>query len=182
MDKLQQIIEQAWNDRALLKSDEVQNTIRKVIDLLDTGELRVAEPVSDGWQVNEWVKKAVVLYFPIQKMETMEAGIFEYHDKIPLKKNYKERGIRVVPHAVARHGSYISSGTILMPSYVNIGAYVDEGTMVDTWATVGSCAQIGKHVHLSGGVGIGGVLEPLQAAPVIIEDNVFVGSRCIVVE
>ena len=182
MDKLQQIIEQAWNDRALLKSNEVQNTIRKVIDLLDIGELRVAEPVSDGWQVNEWVKKAVVLYFPIQKMETMEAGIFEYHDKIPLKKNYKERGIRVVPHAVARHGSYISSGTILMPSYVNIGAYVDEGTMVDTWATVGSCAQIGKHVHLSGGVGIGGVLEPLQAAPVIIEDNVFVGSRCIVVE
>jgi 2,3,4,5-tetrahydropyridine-2-carboxylate N-succinyltransferase len=182
MDKLQQIIEQAWNERELLKSDEVQNAIRKVIDLLDTGELRVAEPVVDGWQVNEWVKKAVVLYFPIQKMETMEAGIFEYHDKIPLKKNYKERGIRVVPHAVARHGSYISSGTILMPSYVNIGAYVDEGTMVDTWATVGSCAQIGKHVHLSGGVGIGGVLEPLQAAPVIIEDNVFVGSRCIVVE
>ena len=182
MDKLQQIIEQAWNERELLKSDEVQNAIRKVIDLLDTGELRVAEPVTDGWQVNEWVKKAVVLYFPIQKMETMEAGIFEYHDKIPLKKNYKERGIRVVPHAVARHGSYISSGTILMPSYVNIGAYVDEGTMVDTWATVGSCAQIGKHVHLSGGVGIGGVLEPLQAAPVIIEDNVFVGSRCIVVE
>ena len=182
MNKLQQIIEQAWDDRNLLQTEEVQNTIRKVIDLLDLGELRVAEPVSDGWQVNEWVKKAVVLYFPIQKMETMEAGIFEYHDKIPLKKGYKERGIRVVPHAVARHGSYISSGTILMPSYVNIGAYVDEGTMVDTWATVGSCAQIGKHVHLSGGVGIGGVLEPLQAAPVIIEDNVFVGSRCIVVE
>jgi len=136
----------------------------------------------NGWQINEWVKKGVVLYFPIQKMETMEAGIFEYHDKIPLKKGYKEKGIRVVPHALARHGAYIATGTILMPSYVNIGAYVDEGTMVDTWATVGSCAQIGKNVHLSGGVGIGGVLEPLQAAPVIIEDNVFVGSRCIVVE
>ncbi len=182
MDKLQQIIEQAWDNRDLLQTENVQTSIRKVIDLLDSGELRVAEPVNGGWQVNEWVKKAVVLYFPIQKMETLEAGIFEYHDKIPLKKNYKEKGIRVVPHAVARHGSYISSGTILMPSYVNIGAYVDEGTMVDTWATVGSCAQIGKHVHLSGGVGIGGVLEPLQAAPVIIEDNVFVGSRCIVVE
>ncbi len=182
MDKLQQIIEQAWDNRDLLQTENVQTSIRKVIDLLDSGELRVAEPVNDGWQVNEWVKKAVVLYFPIQKMETLEAGIFEYHDKIPLKKNYKEKGIRVVPHAVARYGSYISSGTILMPSYVNIGAYVDEGTMVDTWATVGSCAQIGKHVHLSGGVGIGGVLEPLQAAPVIIEDNVFVGSRCIVVE
>lgn len=147
------------------------------------GELRCAEPTEDGWQINEWVKKGVVLYFPIQKMETLEAGIFEYHDKIPLKKGYKEKGIRVVPHAVARHGAYISSGTILMPSYVNIGgAYVDEGTMVDTWATVGSCAQIGKNVHLSGGVGIGGVLEPLQAAPVIIEDNCFIGSRCIVVE
>jgi len=149
---------------------------------LDTGKIRVAEPTNNGWQVNEWVKKAVVLYFPIQKMETSEAGIFEYHDKIPLKRGYKEKGIRVVPHAVARYGSYISKGTILMPSYINIGAYVDEGTMVDTWATVGSCAQIGKNVHLSGGVGIGGVLEPLQAAPVIIEDNVFVGSRCIVVE
>jgi len=182
MNNLQEIIEQAWDNRDLLQKEEVQGAIRKVIDLLDLGELRVAEPIDNGWQVNEWIKKAVVLYFPIQKMETMEAGIFEYHDKIPLKKGYKERGIRVVPHAVARHGSYISAGTILMPSYVNIGAYVDEGTMVDTWATVGSCAQIGKHVHLSGGVGIGGVLEPLQAAPVIIEDNVFVGSRCIVVE
>ncbi|MCD6544021.1 MAG: 2,3,4,5-tetrahydropyridine-2,6-dicarboxylate N-succinyltransferase [Flavobacteriaceae bacterium] len=182
MDKLQQIIEQTWDNRDLLQTENVQTSIRKVIDLLDLGKLRVAEPVNNGWQVNEWVKKAVVLYFPIQKMETMEAGIFEYHDKIPLKKNYKEKGIRVVPHAVARYGAYISSGVILMPSYVNIGAYVDEGTMVDTWATVGSCAQIGKHVHLSGGVGIGGVLEPLQAAPVIIEDNVFVGSRCIVVE
>ena len=150
--------------------------------MLDEGSLRCAEPTNEGWQVNEWVKKAVVLYFPIQQMKTLEAGIFEYHDKIPLKTNYKERNIRVVPNAVARHGSYISSGVIMMPSYVNIGAYVDEGTMVDTWATVGSCAQIGKNVHLSGGVGIGGVLEPLQAAPVIIEDNAFIGSRCIVVE
>lgn len=182
MDKLKEIIESAWDNRSLLNDDKVQEAIRKVIDLLDNGTLRVAEPVATGWQVNEWVKKAVVLYFPIQKMETLEVGIFEYHDKIPLKRGYKEKGIRVVPHAVARHGAYISKGTILMPSYVNIGAYVDEGTMVDTWATVGSCAQIGKNVHLSGGVGIGGVLEPLQAAPVIIEDNVFVGSRCIVVE
>jgi len=182
MNDLRQIIENAWDNREQLTESKVQDAIRKVIDLLDAGELRVAEPVNDGWQVNEWVKKAVVLYFPIQKMETLEVGIFEYHDKIPLKRGYKEKGIRVVPHAVARHGSYISKGTILMPSYVNIGAYVDEGTMVDTWATVGSCAQIGKNVHLSGGVGIGGVLEPLQAAPVIIEDGVFVGSRCIVVE
>jgi len=179
---LRETIEKAFDDRSLLKEEETQKAIREVIELLDAGSLRVAEPTADGWQVNEWVKKAVVLYFPIQKMETLEAGIFEYHDKIPLKSGYKEKGIRVVPHAVARHGSYISKGTILMPSYVNIGAYVDEGTMVDTWATVGSCAQIGKNVHLSGGVGIGGVLEPLQAAPVIIEDNVFVGSRCIVVE
>lgn len=182
MNELQQIIENAWEDRALLSEQSTIDSIRKVITLLDSGELRVAEPTTDGWQVNEWVKKAVVLYFPIQKMETLEVGIFEYHDKIPLKKGYAEKGIRVVPHAVARHGAYISGGTILMPSYVNIGAYVDEGTMVDTWATVGSCAQIGKNVHLSGGVGIGGVLEPLQAAPVIIEDNAFIGSRCIVVE
>ena len=182
MKDLQQVIEKAWDNRELLKDTKVQESIRKVINLLDEGKVRVAEPIDDGWKVNEWIKKAVVLYFPIQKMETLEAGIFEYHDKIPLKKGYKEKGIRVVPHAVARHGAYISPGTILMPSYVNIGAYVDEGTMVDTWATVGSCAQIGKNVHLSGGVGIGGVLEPLQAAPVIIEDNVFVGSRCIVVE
>lgn len=182
MNDLRQIIENAWDDRNQLTDPNVQGAIRKVVELLDAGELRVAEPLNDGWQVNEWVKKAVVLYFPIQKMETLEVGIFEYHDKIPLKRGYKEKGIRVVPHAVARHGAYISKGTILMPSYVNIGAYVDEGTMVDTWATVGSCAQIGKNVHLSGGVGIGGVLEPLQAAPVIIEDGVFVGSRCIVVE
>jgi 2,3,4,5-tetrahydropyridine-2-carboxylate N-succinyltransferase len=150
--------------------------------LLDVGSLRVAEPNETDWQVNEWVKKAVVLYFPIQKMETLEAGIFEYHDKIPLKRNFESRGIRVVPNAVARHGAFIAPGTILMPSYVNIGAYVDKGTMVDTWATVGSCAQIGKNVHLSGGVGIGGVLEPLQASPVIIEDGAFIGSRSIVVE
>ncbi len=182
MTELQTIIENAWEDRALLKDQNTIDSIRKVVNLLDAGELRVAEPTANGWQVNEWVKKAVVLYFPIQQMETLEVGIFEYHDKIPLKRNYAEKGIRVVPHAVARHGAYISSGTILMPCYVNIGAYVDEGTMVDTWATVGSCAQIGKNVHLSGGVGIGGVLEPLQAAPVIIEDGAFIGSRCIVVE
>ena len=182
MNLLKNTIEKAWEDRALLSEENTINAIREVIDLLDAGKLRVAEPVGSGWQVNEWVKKAVVLYFPIQKMETLEAGIFEYHDKIPLKRNFKEKGIRVVPNAVARHGAYISAGTILMPSYGNIGAYVDEGTMVDTWATVGSCAQIGKNVHLSGGVGIGGVLEPLQAAPVIIEDGAFIGSRCIVVE
>lgn len=182
MTTLQTIIENAWENRALLQQEETAKTIREVIELLDSGKLRVAEPTENGWQVNEWVKKAVVMYFPIQKMETLEAGIFEYHDKMPLKHNYAEKGIRVVPNAVARHGAYISSGVIMMPSYVNIGAYVDEGTMVDTWATVGSCAQIGKNVHLSGGVGIGGVLEPLQAAPVIIEDNAFIGSRCIVVE
>ena len=176
------IIEAAWDDRALLQEEETQQAIRSVIDQLDQGILRVAEPTENGWQVNEWIKKAVVLYFPIQKMETIVAGPLEFHDKIPLKTGYKEKGIRVVPHAVARRGAYISSGTILMPSYVNIGAYVDEGSMIDTWATVGSCAQIGKNVHLSGGVGIGGVLEPLQAAPVIIEDNAFIGSRCIVVE
>ena len=182
MKQLQQNIENAWNDRSLLTNQVTIDSIRSVIDLLDEGTLRVAEPTDKGWQVNEWVKKAVVLYFPIQKMETIEAVIFEYHDKIPLKRDYQKKGIRVVPNAVARHGAFISSGTILMPSYVNIGAYVDEGTMVDTWATVGSCAQIGKNVHLSGGVGIGGVLEPLQAAPVIIEDGAFIGSRCIVVE
>jgi len=182
MTELQKTIESAWNNRELLTETKTIEAIREVVNLLDLGKLRVAEPTNDGWQVNEWVKKAVVLYFPIQKMETLEAGIFEYHDKIPLKTGYKEKGIRVVPNAVARHGAYISAGTILMPSYVNIGAYVDEGTMVDTWATVGSCAQIGKNVHLSGGVGIGGVLEPLQASPVIIEDGAFIGSRCIVVE
>lgn len=182
MQAIKEIIENAWENRDLLKDKETIEAIRKVVTYLDEGKLRVAEPVSSGWQVNEWVKKAVVLYFPIQKMEVMEAGIFEYHDKIPLKHGYQQKEVRVVPHAVARHGAYIAPGTILMPSYVNIGAYVDSGTMVDTWATVGSCAQIGKNVHLSGGVGIGGVLEPLQAAPVIIEDNAFIGSRSIVVE
>ena len=182
MTGLEAKINNAWENRDLLKEKETIDAIREVVQLLDEGKLRTAEPTAKGWQVNEWVKKAVVLYFPIQKMETLEAGIFEYHDKIPLKKGFKEKGIRVVPNAVARHGAYISAGVIMMPSYVNIGAYVDEGTMVDTWATVGSCAQIGKNVHLSGGVGIGGVLEPLQAAPVIIEDNAFLGSRSIVVE
>lgn len=182
MNHLRETIEAAWENRELLKNDDTIAAIRKVVALLDEGALRVAEPTLDGWQVNEWVKKGVVLYFPIQKMETFEVGIFEYHDKIPLKTGYAEKGIRIVPNAVARHGAFISRGVILMPSYVNIGAYVDEGTMVDTWATVGSCAQIGKNVHLSGGVGIGGVLEPLQAAPVIIEDGAFIGSRCIVVE
>ena len=182
MDNLKSLIETAWENRALLEETTTKEAIRTIVDLLDTGDLRVAEPTADGWQVNEWVKKAVVMYFPIQTMEIIEVGPFEFHDKIPLKTGYAEKGIRVVPHAVARHGAYISNGTILMPSYVNIGAYVDAGTMVDTWATVGSCAQIGKNVHLSGGVGIGGVLEPLQAAPVIIEDNAFIGSRCIVVE
>jgi len=180
--ELKERIEEAWVNRELLKTTDTQCAIRAVVNLLDKGELRVAEPTSNGWQVNEWVKKAVILYFPIQQMETIEVGPFEFHDKIALKRNYKELGVRVVPHAIARHGSYLSKGVILMPSYVNIGAYVDEGTMVDTWATVGSCAQIGKNVHLSGGVGIGGVLEPVQAAPVIVEDNVFIGSRCIVVE
>ncbi len=180
---MQSIIEEAWDNRELLEKTEVQEAINEVIAKLDIGELRLAEPLDDGnWRVNEWVKKAVVLYFPIRKMETIEVGPFEFHDKMALKKDYKAKGVRVVPHAVARFGSYIAPGVILMPSYVNIGAYVDEGSMIDTWATVGSCAQIGKNVHLSGGVGIGGVLEPLQAAPVIIEDNAFIGSRCIVVE
>lgn len=179
---LQQTIEHIWDNRELLQNEDSQKAIREVVSKLDIGELRVAEPTENGWQVNEWVKKAVVMYFPIQKMETIEVGPFEFHDKIPLKKNYAEKGVRVVPHAIAREGAFVASGVIMMPSYVNIGAYVDSGTMVDTWATVGSCAQIGKNVHLSGGVGIGGVLEPLQAAPVIIEDDVFVGSRCIVVE
>jgi 2,3,4,5-tetrahydropyridine-2-carboxylate N-succinyltransferase len=180
--ELKQIIEKAWEDRNLLQQADVQAAIRQVVDQLDKGSLRVAEPGANGWQVNEWVKKAVILYFPIQSMETIEVGPFEFHDKIALKRNYKALGVRVVPHAIARYGSYVSKGVIMMPSYVNIGAYVDEGTMVDTWATVGSCAQIGRNVHLSGGVGVGGVLEPVQAAPVIIEDNAFIGSRCILVE
>ncbi len=182
MEHLRSKIEEAWDNRELLKSEETQNIIREVIELLDKGTLRVAEPDKDSWKVNEWIKKAVVLYFPIQKMETIEVGPFEFHDKMKLKTNYADLGVRVVPHAVARYGAYLSKGVIMMPSYVNIGAYVDAGTMVDTWATVGSCAQIGKDVHLSGGVGIGGVLEPLQAAPVVIEDGCFIGSRCIVVE
>jgi 2,3,4,5-tetrahydropyridine-2,6-dicarboxylate N-succinyltransferase len=180
---LKQIIDSAWEDRALLKDENTCQAIREVIELLDSGALRVAQPEANGdWTVNEWVKKAVVLYFPIQQMRVIEMGIFEFHDKMDLKKNYAQLGVRVVPHAIARYGAFLAKGVILMPSYVNIGAYVDEQTMVDTWATVGSCAQIGKHVHLSGGVGIGGVLEPLQAAPVIIEDGAFIGSRCIVVE
>jgi 2,3,4,5-tetrahydropyridine-2-carboxylate N-succinyltransferase len=180
---MQQIIEQAWKNREMLNDNNTQQTIKKIIELLDEGKLRVAEQNEDkNWVVNEWIKKAVILYFPIMKMETIEIGCFEFHDKIPLKRNYAEKGVRVVPHAIARFGSYIEQGVILMPSYVNIGAHIQTGTMVDTWATVGSCAQIGKNVHLSGGVGIGGVLEPVQAAPVIIEDNCFIGSRCILVE
>lgn len=182
MKALQEMIENAWENRALLKEEDTIKAIENVIALIDSGELRCAEPVENGWQVNEWVKKAVVLYFPIRKMETIEVGPFEFHDKMALKTDYAKKGIRVVPHAIARYGAYVSRGVIMMPSYINIGAYVDEGTMVDTWATVGSCAQIGKNVHLSGGVGIGGVLEPLQASPVIVEDGCFIGSRCIVVE
>nr|WP_317042945.1 2,3,4,5-tetrahydropyridine-2,6-dicarboxylate N-succinyltransferase [Arcticibacter eurypsychrophilus] len=182
MFKLQKQIEEAWEDRTLLTYSEYIKAIEHVIDLLDKGEIRVAEPVAGGWHVNEWIKKAVILYFPIRTMEEIEVGPFVFHDKMKLKTNYKELGVRVVPHGIARYGAYLAKGVILMPSYVNIGAFVDEGTMVDTWATVGSCAQIGKHVHLSGGVGIGGVLEPVQAAPVIIEDNCFIGSRAIVVE
>ena len=181
-ENMQTIIEAAWDNRELLKDEKTIKTIREVIEMLDKGKLRVAQPEGNIWKVNEWVKKAVILYFPIQQMKTLEVGIFEYHDKMELKRNYAELGVRVVPNAVARYGAYLAKGVIMMPSYVNIGAYVDSGTMVDTWATVGSCAQIGKDVHLSGGVGIGGVLEPVQAAPVIIEDGSFIGSRCIVVE
>ena len=182
MDSRKEIINKAWKNRELIRNEEVKGTILEVINDLDLGKLRVAEPDGDDWKVNEWIKKAVVLYFPIAEMKTIEVGPFEFHDKIPLKKNYAQLGVRVVPHAIARHGSFLEAGVIMMPSYVNIGAYVESGTMVDTWATVGSCAQIGKNVHLSGGVGIGGVLEPLQAAPVIIEDGAFIGSRSIVVE
>jgi 2,3,4,5-tetrahydropyridine-2,6-dicarboxylate N-succinyltransferase len=182
MQALRSIIEEAWDNREKLKESKTLKAIEAVIEKLDKGELRVAEPAGNEWQVNEWVKKAVVLYFPTRKMETIKAGDLEFYDKIPMKKNHKESGVRVVPHAIARYGAYVAKGVIMMPSYVNIGAYVDEGSMVDTWATVGSCAQIGKNVHLSGGVGIGGVLEPLQAAPVIVEDNAFIGSRCVLVE
>lgn len=180
--ELKELIENAWEDRSLLEDKETVIAIKTIVDDLDSGTRRVAEKVGDQWQVNEWVKKAVILYFPIMKMQTIEVGPFEFHDKIKLKTGYEQLGVRVVPHAVARYGSFISNGAILMPSYVNIGAWVGGGTMVDTWATVGSCAQIGEGVHLSGGVGIGGVLEPVQAAPVVIEDNAFIGSRCIIVE
>jgi len=179
---LRSIVELAWENRDLLQEPATQAAIRSVIAQLDKGTLRCAEPRGDDWQVNEWVKKAVILYFPIQKMETIEVGPFEFHDKMALKTGHAEAGVRVVPHAIARYGSFLEKGVIMMPSYVNIGAYVGSGSMVDTWATVGSCAQIGRNVHLSGGVGIGGVLEPVQAAPVIIEDDAFIGSRCIVVE
>lgn len=184
-DELRTTVERAWDDRSLLQDDTTKAAIREVVELIDKGLLRTAEPVDlarSQWQVNEWVKKAVILYFPIQKMRILRAGELEWYDKMDIKRDYDRLGVRAVPHAVARYGAYIAPGAILMPSYVNIGAYVGEGTMVDTWATVGSCAQIGSHVHLSGGVGIGGVLEPVQAAPVIIEDNCFIGSRAIVVE
>lgn len=181
--ELKTIIEKAWENRELLKEKDTEIAIKAVIADLDAGSLRVAEPLEDGnWQVNDWVKKAVILYFPIQKMQTIEVGPFEFHDKMALKTNYAKQGVRVVPHAVARYGAHLAPGVVMMPSYVNIGAFVDSGTMVDTWATVGSCAQVGKNVHLSGGVGLGGVLEPVQAAPVIVEDGAFIGSRAIVVE
>ncbi|MCX6282950.1 MAG: 2,3,4,5-tetrahydropyridine-2,6-dicarboxylate N-succinyltransferase [Bacteroidetes bacterium] len=181
-DQLRSVIEPAWENRELLSRPETQKAIREVIRLLDKGAIRIAEPLIEGWIINEWIKKAVILYFLIQKMSVSEAGPLEFYDKIPLKKGYKSLGIRVVPHAVARFGSFIAEGVVLMPSYINIGAYIDHGSLVDTWATVGSCAQVGKNVHLSGGVGLGGVLEPVQAAPVIIEDGCFIGSRCIIVE
>ena len=180
--ELKDQISAAWINRDLLKDSAYSDAVRKVIEEVDKGRLRVATPSEKGWQVNEWIKQAILMYFGIQSMKTWELAPFEFYDKMELKKNYSSLGVRAVPHAVARNGAYIGKNVVLMPSYVNIGAYVDEGTMVDTWATVGSCAQIGKGVHLSGGVGIGGVLEPLQAAPVIIEDGCFIGSRCIVVE
>lgn len=179
---LKKLIDNAWDNRSLLKDRTTINSIETVINSLDKGEIRVAEKINNEWVTHEWIKKAVVLYFPTRKMQTIEIGPFEFHDKMKLKSDYSNKGVRVVPHAIARFGSFIGKNVIMMPSYVNIGAYVDSGTMVDTWATVGSCAQIGKNVHLSGGVGIGGVLEPLQASPVIIEDNAFIGSRCIIVE
>ncbi len=182
MKEIQEIIERAWEDRDLLAHDNTRDAITEAVSMLDRGLLRVAEKHEGDWIVHDWVKKAVILYFPLRKMQTLEVGPFEFHDKIPLKKGYKDMGVRVVPHAIARHGAYLEKGVVMMPSYVNIGAWVGSGTMVDTWATVGSCAQIGRNVHLSGGVGIGGVLEPVQAAPVIVEDHSFIGSRCIVVE
>lgn len=180
--ELKEIIENAWENRSSLNDKDVKIAIKTIVDELDRGTKRVAEVIEGEWVVHEWIKKAVILYFPIQKMQTIEVGPFEFHDKMKLKTGYHKLGVRVVPHAVARYGAYISPGVVLMPSYVNIGAYVDAGTMVDTWATVGSCAQVGKNVHLSGGVGVGGVLEPVQAKPVIIEDDAFIGSRCILVE
>jgi len=182
MNEWQNLIRRAWNDRATLKDIKTIDCINAIIEELDKGRLRIAEPNENGWKVNNWLKKAIILYFPIRKMKTIEIGQLEFHDKMKLKSGYEKLGVRVVPHAIARYGSYLAKGVIMMPSYVNIGAYVDSGTMIDTWATVGSCAQIGKNVHLSGGVGIGGVLEPVQASPVVIEDNVFIGSRSIVVE
>ena len=182
MNYRQDLIEAAWEERGMLQEEEVRKAIEDVIGALDRGLVRVAEPDGNDWVVNTWIKKAVILYFPMKEMKTTTAGPLEFHDKIGLKHNYEELGVRVVPHAVARYGSYLAKGVILMPSYINIGARVDEGTMVDTWATVGSCAQVGKNVHLSGGVGLGGVLEPVQAAPVIVEDNCFIGSRAIIVE
>jgi len=176
------LIEDAWQNRDLLKNSQTQNCVKDIIEKIDKGILRTAEPSKDGWKANDWVKKTIILYFLIQKMETISIGPLEFHDKMKLKNNYKELGVRVVPHAIARYGSFLAPGVIMMPSYVNIGAYVDSGTMIDTWATVGSCAQIGKDVHLSGGVGIGGVLEPIQANPVVVEDNAFIGSRSIIVE
>ena len=179
---MKELILEAWGNRELLKDNKYSDAVRAVVEEVDKGRLRTASPSESGWVVNEWVKQAILLYFGIQQMQTWDVAPFEFYDKMLLKKNYKDLGVRAVPHAVARYGAYLAKNVVLMPSYVNIGAYVDEGTMVDTWATVGSCAQIGKGVHLSGGVGIGGVLEPLQASPVIIEDGCFIGSRCIVVE
>jgi len=179
---LKEIIDRAWDNREILKEKDTKIAIKTIIEEIDMGTLRAAEPTKNGWQVNEWVKKAVILYFPIQNMQLIEIGPFQFHDKMKLKSGYDKLGVRVVPHAIARYGSYINRDVVMMPSYVNIGAYVDSGTMIDTWATVGSCAQVGKNVHISGGVGLGGVLEPIQAAPVIVEDNAFIGSRCILVE
>ena len=182
MEKIRNHIEEAWEDHLLLDDQQVRESIRKLIQLLDQGKVRVASPVDDNWVVHDWVKKAVILYFRIQEAQTIELSPFEFHDKIGLKTGYADLGIRVVPHAIARYGSFIARGVVMMPSYINIGAFIDSGTLIDTWATVGSCAQIGKNVHLSGGVGIGGVLEPIQASPVIVEDGSFIGSRCIIVE
>ena len=179
---LKETIQAAWNNRELVKEEHYIEAIRTVMENLDRGRLRTASPTENGWEVNEWVKQAILMYFAVQQMETYSMPPFEFYDKMKLKSGYASLGVRAVPHAIARYGAYLARNVVLMPSYVNIGAYVDEGTMVDTWATVGSCAQIGKHVHLSGGVGIGGVLEPLQASPVIIEDGCFIGSRSIVVE